>query len=323
MSADVSPATRMQPGYRSQLLTGAMDNPYYEWSPLVTREPLQWPNGARVALCVIVSLEHVEWSPPKTAVVPPSVSRVGAYPTIFDVHEISHHEYGNRVGFYRVAEVLDRHALRATVAIDSMLALGNPFLVEQCRRRGCEFIGHGVSMSRMITEKMTEAEEREYLTQSLDAIRSSTGSAARGWLGPDYGESTRTVRLLAELGVEYVCDWPNDEQPYRMTVPSGDMVALPVTLDGDDVITLRERSIPVQGWARIVKGAFDRLYRDGADTGRLLVLNLHPYLIGQPFRIKYLDEALRHVLRRPKVWAATGGEIVDWYTQLNRRADGH
>jgi peptidoglycan/xylan/chitin deacetylase (PgdA/CDA1 family) len=299
-----------------------MDNPYYGWSPLVTRQPLRWPNGARVALCVIVSLEHIEWTPPKSAVVPPSVSRVGAYPTIFDVHDISHHEYGNRVGFFRVAEVLDRHALRATAAIDSMLTLGNPFIVEQCRRREWEFIGHGVSMSRMITEQMSEAEERDYLTRSLDAVRSATGTVPRGWLGPEYGESTRTVRLLAELGVEYVCDWPNDEQPYRMTVPQGTMIALPVTFDGDDVITLRERSIPVQGWARIVQEAFDRLYEDGAETGRLLVLNLHPYLIGQPFRIKYLDEALRHVLGHDAVWAATGSEIVDWYAQLDQQADG-
>jgi hypothetical protein len=125
------------------------------------------------------------------------------------------------------------------------------------------------------------------------------------------------VRLLAEAGVEYVCDWPNDEQPYRMTVPVGTMISLPVTLDLDEVFTHRERGVSMPRWLRLVTEAFDGLYEDGAESGRLIVMNVHPYLIGQPFRIKYLDEALTHILRRQGVWSATAGEIVDWYAQAS------
>jgi len=299
------PATR-QPG---------SDNPYVEWSPLPSRPPLRWPDGARVALCVIVSLEHVEWVPPAGAVVPPSTSlnTWGPYPRHFDPHEISHHEYGNRVGVFRVMEVLDRFGIRATVAFDSALAERTPFLVEQCRRRGWEFAGHGIAFSRMLNERMPEPEERAYLQASLDRLEQACGQRPQGWLGADYGESSRTVALLAELGVRYVCDWPNDEQPYRMRVPRGEIVSLPVAIELDEVFTHRLRGIPIHRWAQLVCDSFDGLYHDGAQSGRLLCLNLHPYLIGQPFRIRHLEHALHHITRRAAVWTATAAEIVDWY----------
>jgi allantoinase len=290
-----------------------MDNPYYDWSPLPQRPPLRWPDGAHVALCVVVCIEQIEWLPPDGSVLPPSAVRFGPYPALYDVHEISHHEYGNRVGIFRVLDVLDRHGLRATAAIDALSAEGNPFVVARCLERGWELAGHGLSFGCMITEQMSEAEERRYIRRSLDAVRAAGGTPVRGWLGPDYGESTRTVRLLAELGVRYVCDWPNDEQPYRMKVPVGELISLPVTLDLDEVHTHRERGVSMQGWLRIVQESFDRLYRDGEQSGRLVVLNLHPYLIGQPWRIRYLDHALRYMLARPRVWAATGSEVADWY----------
>jgi hypothetical protein len=110
-----------------------------------------------------------------------------------------------------------------------------------------------------------------------------------------------------------VCDWPNDEQPYRMKVPRGQMVSLPVAVELDDVVTHTLRFIPIQRYATMIMDAFDRLYADGATSGRLLVLHLHPTRIGQPFRIKYLEAALEHLMRRQGVWAATGSEIVDWY----------
>jgi peptidoglycan/xylan/chitin deacetylase (PgdA/CDA1 family) len=203
--------------------------------------------------------------------------------------------------------------------MDAVLADGNPFLVRQCQRRGWEFIGHGVAFSRMITEQMSEQEERETIAYSLQALRQATGQTPVGWLGADYGESSRTVALLAELGVRYVCDWPNDEQPYPLKVPSGEIVSLPVMLELDEIFTHRQRFIPIQRWAGMVTEAFDRLYQDGSNSGRLLVLNLHPWLIGQPCRIKYLEQALRHITRRQGVWAATGSDIVNWYHSSNRR----
>ncbi len=290
-----------------------MDNPYYDWSPISSRPQLSWPNNAQVALCVIVSLESLEWLPPKDAVLPPSAVRGGPYPAIPEMHEVSYHEYGNRVGIFRVMKVLDKYGIKGTAAVDAGIAAGYPFIIDQCQKRQWEFIGHGLSFSRMITERMNEDEERDYIHGSLDAVKQATGQTPVGWVGVDYGESTRTVRLLAEMGVRYVCDWPNDEQPYPMKVPVGQMTSLPVTLDLDEVFTHRMRSVTIQRWGQMVTETFDRLQHDGAASGRLLVLNIHPYLIGQPFRIKYLDEALGHIMSSGSVWAATGSEIVEWY----------
>jgi allantoinase len=294
-------------------VTTPTDHPYYDWSPLVTRPPLRWPDDAHIAFCVIVNLEQIEWLPPTEAVIPPSAVRYGPYPRVYDIHEISHHEYGNRVGVFRVMEVLGRHGVKATAAVDALIAEGNPFLVEQCRQRGWELMGHGVSFARLISERMSEDEERAAIRRTLDAIERAAGERPIGWHGPDYGESTRTPKLLAELGVRYVCDWPNDEQPYRMKVPTGELVSLPITYELDDVYALRERAMAVNLWRDAAIEAFDRLYEDGEESGRLVVLNLHPYVIGQPYRVKYLDEVVRRITEKERVWTATAGEIADWY----------
>jgi allantoinase len=290
-----------------------MDNPYYDWSPLVTRPALRWPGAARVAFCVIVNLEQIEWEPPDDALIPPSAVRYGPYPRVYDIHEISHHEYGNRVGVFRIMDVLARHGVKATAAVDALIAEENPFLVGQCRKLGWELIGHGVSFARMISEKMSEDEERAAIRRTLEAVARAAGAAPVGWHGPDYGESMRTPSLLAELGVRYVCDWPNDEQPYRMKVPTGELVSLPVMHEFDDVYALRERAIAVNLWRDAAIEAFDRMYEDAEESGRLFVLNLHPYVVGQPYRIKYLDEVVRHIVGKERVWTATAREIADWY----------
>lgn len=95
------------------------------------------------------------------------------------------------------------------------------------------------------------------------------------------------------------------------------MISLPVAYELDDVVVMRERGVSVHQWARMVIESFDRLYEDGATSGRLLVLNLHPFVIGQPFRIRHLAAVLAHIVRRPDVWLATGGEVVDWYRRAS------
>ena len=292
---------------------GRMDNPYTDWSPIVSRPALRWPGEAPVALCVVIHLETMELFPPPGALAPPSAVGYGPYPSAFQISRVAAHEYGNRVGIFRVLDVLDRYGVPATVAIDGQLARSNPFLVDQCASRGFEFIGHGMAFNRMITAEMAEEDERDYLAESLDAVEEATGTRPNGWVGADYGESEHTVALLAALGVRYVCDWANDEQPYRMKVPSGSMIALPAAIDLDPVYTLHTRSIATERWARMVTEGVDRLVADGATNGRVLVLHLQPYLIGQPFRIRHLDVALKAVAAAP-VWKATGTEIVDWYS---------
>ena len=289
-----------------------MDHEHYDWSPLIKRGVLKWPGDARIAVCVVVNLEHMEWSPPQGSF---SVRLAGGVsPRPFpDYSLMSHREYGHRVGIFRVLDVLDKNGIKATVAMDALTVENYPYLVDHCLKRGCEIIGHGISVSRIITSKMSEQEEREYIETSVEALKRATGSAPAGWLGPEYGESSRTPQLLAQAGISYVCDWANDEQPYPMKTDQGELFALPIMLELDDINALWWRRLTPDRYGELVRECFDTIYSEGTQTGRLLVLNLHPWLIGQPFRIGCLDEALGYLMRRQGVWAATGSEIIDWY----------
>lgn len=288
-----------------------MDHEHYEWSPLnASRRKLQWPGDARVALCVIVSLGHAEWKRPEDSHHVPNFAGGYGWGPFPDVTAWSHREYGHRVGVFRVLDVLEKHGIPPTIAIDALTAQHYPFLVRHCIARNGEIIAHGISATRMITSRMSEAEERAYIRTSLDAIAKATGKAPVGWLGPESGESARTPQLLGEAGVRYVCDWANDEQPYRMNVPKGELFALPVSLPLDDVNALWDRRIDADRYGRMITETFDRLYGDGGENPRLLVLTLHPFLIGQPFRIGCLDRALEHIVKHENVWRTTGSQVT-------------
>ncbi len=197
--------------------------------------------------------------------------------------------------------------------MDVLTAQNYPFLVRHCQSRGCEIIGHGMSVSRIITSNMSEDEEREYIRTSVNDLAGATGSPPRGWLGPEYGESARTPGLLEEPAIRYVCDWTNDEQPYPMKTPQGELLALPVMLPLDDVNALWDRHISIGRYVQMMKDSFDTVYREGETNGHVMVLHLRPWLTGQPFRVRYLSEALAYIMGHQGVWAATGSEIVDWY----------
>ncbi len=291
-----------------------MDHQHYDWAPLNgDRGVLQWPNDAPLALCVLVTLDHMEWRVPEGAF--QSASLAGGYgPSAFpDVTRWSHREYGHRVGVFRLLDTLAKYGITPTVAMDVLTAENYPFLVRHLKNLGCEIIAHGISASQQITENMPEQEEREYIRTSIERMTQAVGATPAGWLGPEYGESSRTPQLLADAGLSYVCDWTNDEQPFPIKAPRGELTALPINLPLDDVNALFDRHMPISRYELMLKEAFDTLHEDGASNGRLLVLNLHPWLSGQPFRVRYLSRALDHMTSQEGVWTATGSEIVDWY----------
>ena len=289
-----------------------MDHDHYDWSPISKRPRLKWPNDARVALCVIVSLEHFEWNIPETGLTPPGpYGKKWFHPF---TNAWSRREYGHRVGIFNVMETLGRYGIRATVALDAATAENYPFIVKECRSREWEFIGHGLSLQRVISSKMNEEQEREYIRTSLNAVQKATGIRPVGWFGSQYSESPRTPQLLVDEGIRYICDWPNDEQPYRMK--GNDAFFLPVTLELEDEFAMGgPRYLPITDYCQILQDAFDTLYHEGERTGRLLALSLHPHLIGQPFRVKYLNKALAHICKHNAVWKATGQEIIDSYAR--------
>jgi peptidoglycan/xylan/chitin deacetylase (PgdA/CDA1 family) len=288
------------------------DHPYYDWSPIVKRAPLRWPNNARVALVVIVNLEHWDWQ------LPPDDPDAPSGPFRPDLAGFSMHEYGNRIGAFRVLRILDKYGIKPTIAMDKTVAENYPFLVKECQVRGLEVIAHGTSARRKIHAKMSAETERSYIRECIEAVARATGKRPVGWVSPGFQESVNTPSLLAAEGIRYVCDWSNDEQPYRMKVPQGELFSLGVDLDlDDDFFHMTGRKL-IGEYMQVIQDTFDGLHTDGANSGRIMVINLHPWIMGQPWRSKYLDQALSHINRSGAgtVWKASGQEIVDWYKAL-------
>jgi len=294
-----------------------MDHGLYAWSPIVRRERLTWPDGARIAVAFVVNLGHFEADPPSGAFDPPthrSPLRIMPPP---DYPTVTHREYGHRIGIFRLFELFDEHAVPVTAAVDVLTAQGYPQLVTECRRRDWEVIAHGVGPRRAITAEMSEADERAYIRSSLDAVARVANVMPSGWLSPEQSESTRTPGLLAEIGVDYLCDWANDDQPYMIGRADRPLVSLPLMQELSDVNLHWNRRVTMARWAALVMEAFDTLYREGRDSGRLFVLPLHPWCIGQPFRVRYLDQVLAHMRKHDEVWMTTGTEIAGWYRRLS------
>ncbi len=291
------------------------EHDYYSPNPIVAREPLRWPNGARLAFSVVVSVEFYELQPSADAFMPPNLPGGfgrGPYP---DLRNYTHRDYGPRVGLFRLMDVLEARRIKGTAAIDARTAIERPVIVAHCRDRGWEIAAHGRAVTDVISSRLGEADERDYIRMSLAALSQAAGTPPRGWHGPEYGESHRTVRLLAENGLDYVLDWPNDEQPYMMRAGGRRLVALPMSVDLDDVVAHWQRKLSMPRWRKAVIDAVDRLRADGETTARHLILNVHPWLMGQAFRSTYFAEVLDHVLDCKDVWIATAGEIASAYVE--------
>ena len=301
-----------------------MDHPYYDWSPLPSRPRFEWPDRSPLAVGAVIVLEHVEWEPPPDAYSLRRRSGGLARLPAPDYPQLTIREYGHRVGIFRLLDLLDRHGIAATVAVDALTAEHYGWLVSHLVERGCEIAGRGVAATRLITSKNTEEEERDAIARSIDAIESATGIRPTTWFSAEGVESFRTPALLAEAGIDAVLDWPNDEQPVLMTTdgvlagvhrPEGTapMVSLPLFLEADDEFALWHRRVSLDGWGEIITGAAARMHRDGAEHpagGRLLMLTLRPWLAGQPFRAQALDSALAQVTALGNLHTAAAGELA-------------
>jgi len=294
-----------------------MDHDHYRWSPISERPALRWPDGNPLTLSVVVCLNHMEWAPPSGSFQAHNLAGGLGRRRPPDYARLTHREYGHRVGIFRVLDALGAHGLPPAVAMDALTATHYPYLVHHCLDRGAELLCHGVSISRMITSKMSEEDERAYLAEALGALERASGTRPRGWLGPEFGESHRTPALLAEAGLDYTLDWINDEQPYPMTTPAGSLYALPVQWELTDVHALWDRRIPPWRYVQMADECAATLCADGTRNGRSLVLLVHPWLSGQPFRIRYLEELLGKLANRSGVTPAQPATVVEWARAAN------
>jgi len=284
----------------------AMENSRYDYLPINRRRKITWPNDARVAFWVCPNIEWFHFD--RTV---GSAPRGGHVP---DVAGYALRDYGSRVGVFRMMEVLDKHGIRASVLLNSEVCAHHPAIIEEGKKRRWEWLGHGASNSFRMSD-YPPAEETQIIREVRETITAATGAPPKGWLGPGLAETFHTPDHLAAEGFEYVCDWGCDDQPVPMRVESGRMVALPYQQGINDITLLFHGNYAPEQYLLIVCDQFDTLYREGADGGRVMALPLHPYVIGLPFRIKYLDKALEYICSHERVWLATGWEIVSWYYQ--------
>jgi peptidoglycan/xylan/chitin deacetylase (PgdA/CDA1 family) len=283
-----------------------MNHTRYDYSPIIHREPLRWPNGARVAVWVIPNIEHFHADRPGTALRPGSTTQVP------DVYNMAWRDYGLRVGLWRQMAMLDKYGIRATVALNAEVCDHYPVVVEEGLKRGWEYMGHGLTNSQGMYG-LPEDEERAVVQGTVDRIAQATGQRPRGWLGPGLAETARTPELLVAAGVEYVGDWCADDQPFPLKVESGRLTAMPYTLELNDIPNFLHLHHTGQQFYETIRDQFDVLYADGETTGRVMAIALHPMITGQPHRAKYLDQALAYVTGHRHVWLATGSEILDAY----------
>lgn len=284
-----------------------VDHEYYDWSPIGERAGEPLPGNARLVVSVMVVLEYLEWEPPQGAITNRRLPG-GFGPLPFpDYVKHTHREYGHRVGVFRLLDLLERHRIPPLVAIDALTIERYPWLARHVHERGCELVGHGISLSRMISSRMSEDDERRHIDRSLDAIAGVTGSRAEGWFGVEYNESERTPALLAEAGVRWVCDWVNDERPYPMHVPRGELWSVPLLLNVDDAFTMGTRRVPIDRYCRILVESAEVMAADG---GRHLFVVLRPWLSGQPFRARALGGALAEIMALDGVVAVRPADLL-------------
>ncbi len=283
------------------------------YSAIVDRPPLKLPGGARLIVWPIVNLEVWEIARPMPRQVLPAPAGAAVVP---DVPNWAWHEYGMRVGFWRLKAALERFAVTPTLSINAAVVNEYPRVAEAARDGGWEFMGH--SFVQMPIHQL--ADERAAIAQSLDTLAAFTGARPRGWLGPGLTETYETLDHLAEAGIEYIGDWVFDDQPATLRTAHGPIVALPYTVEQNDIPMMIVQHHRADELFSRTRDAFDRLHAEGGESARVLALAVHPYISGVAHRIRHFEAILEYMKAREGVLFWTGAEILDWYRAAARAA---
>lgn len=284
------------------------DHDRYAWSMLTDRAPLTWPQGQGLAVVVVVPLQFFPLNPAGTPV-KVAGNMTMPYP---DLRHYTLRDYGNRVGIHRVLSALDNASVVPTFAVTTRLFEREPLLRERIVARGDEIMCHSWSMDTAHAGGLEEDTERELVRRSVSRLRELTGQPVRGWLSPGKLNSPNTPDLIAAEGIEYFCDWVNDELPYRWNVSTGELWSMPLSTEISDTFTLVDNLHSEESWADQVCDAADLLHAEAAEQGgRILSLTVTPWLLGQPHRISHLERVLEHVSSLPGVWSASASSVLD------------
>jgi peptidoglycan/xylan/chitin deacetylase (PgdA/CDA1 family) len=284
------------------------------YSAIVDRPKLKLPNGARVAVWTIVNVEvwDIARPMPRQVLAPPT-----GITQLPDVPNWSWHEYGMRVGFWRFHALFERLGIRPTLAINARVCLDYPRVAQACKDAGWEFMGHSFEQGPIHSEK----DQPGMIEKTLSTIQKFTGKRPLGWLGPGLTETYDTPDYLTAAGVKYIGDWVYDEEPTEISTRNGPLVTLPYSLECNDIPVMVVQHHEAAYWTQKCLDTFERLYQEGGDRAKIMAIAIHPYISGQPFRIKYLEAVYDHMAKFKSAMHWNGEEILDWYLKAKPKSN--
>ena len=285
------------------------------YSAIVDRPPLELPRGARVAVWVIVNVEVWDIGRPMPRQVLPPPTGVTRLP---DLPHWAWHEYGMRVGFWRLKAALDRLKITPTVSINARVCLDYPRVARAMRDAGWEFMAHSYDQRPI----HLEPNQRATIRKTVKVIRDFTGKQPVGWLGPGFTETLETPDLLAEAGIKYIADWVVDDEPCEIRTKHGRVLAMPYSAELNDIPMMLVQHHSADEFVTRCMDYFERIHAESKSRAKIMAIAVHPYISGTPFRIKYFERVLAALRKKPGVVFWTGEQILNWYTAQRGKRRG-
>jgi hypothetical protein len=282
----------------------------FEYSPITGRDDFSWPHGRRLAVYIAVCLEHFSYGEGGLGLLySPGIPHPNTYNWAW-------REYGNRVGGWRLLEVLEQHRMPPTVLLNTECYEHCPELVEAYRAAGTEFVAHGKTNS-VHPNELDEDAERELVRDVFETMSRHEGKPPGGWMSPGANPSRVTEDLLAETGFTYTLDWPMDEQPTWLRTRGGPLLSVPYPQEVNDVpmVVLHHGTGPA--FADMMVDNLDELHEQSERQPLVCGIVVHSFIVGQPFRLRRFRRALEHLVSLPNVWLTTPGQIAEHYAELH------
>ncbi len=276
----------------------------FPYSAISERQDFNWPGDKRLAVYVALNLEHFSYGEGLGAQLAPS-----NHP---DVLNYSWREYGNRVGAWRMLSLFEQLQMPVSVLVNTALYEHCPQLLAACSNAGHEIVAHGYA-NAFSQQKMSAAEERQMIGEVTNTIEKFDGKKPNGWLSPWIAQTDATVDILSEQGYKYTLDWCHDDQPGWLQTRAGKpILSIPYPQEINDIPAIIGRHVEATTFANMIIDQFDEMLEQSEEQSLVMGIALHPYITGQPFRLKQLRRALLHITdRRSKIWLCTAGDIAD------------
>jgi peptidoglycan/xylan/chitin deacetylase (PgdA/CDA1 family) len=276
------------------------------YSAIVDRAPLRLPRGVRLVVWPIVNVEvwDIGRAMPRQALPPPT-----GVTMLPDLPHWAWHEYGMRVGFWRLKAALDRLKITPTLSVNARVCSDYPRVAQAARDAGWEFMGHSYDQRPI----HLEPNQRAMIRKAVKVIKGYTGKQPVGWLGPGFTETLETPDLLAEAGIKYVADWPLDDEPCELKTKHGTLLSLPYSIELNDIAMMMVQHHPALEFVTRCMDYFDRVYAESKSRAKIMSIAVHPYISGTPYRIKYFEQVLEALRKKPGVVFWTGEQIMNWY----------